>query len=96
MFLDTDEDASTGVPAVDLAGLPTQDVGAEFFLDLFGTHEADPFVLVVDALSFDVVAAVPVTFTGQTMAFDVPIEALGGDDGRIATAMVLGDFSAPH
>ena len=42
------------------------------------------------------VAAVPVTFTGQTMAFDIPLEALGGADGAINTAMVLGDFSAPN
>ncbi len=96
VFLDTDQDPSTGVPATDLAGLPTQDIGAEFFLDLFGTHDPDPVVLVVDAFSFEVVAAVPVTFTGQTMAFDIPIEALGGADGAINTAMVLGDFSAPN
>ncbi len=95
VFLDTDEDPSTGVPATDLAGLPTQDVGAEYFLDLFGTHDPNPVVAVVDALTFEVVAAVPVTFTGQTMAFDIPLEALGSDDGQIATAMVLGDFSAP-
>ena len=48
VFLDTDQDPSTGVPATDLAGLPTQDIGAEFFLDLFGTHDPDPVVLVVD------------------------------------------------
>ncbi len=96
VFLDTDEDPSTGVPASDLAGLPTQDIGAEYFLDLFLTHDADPVVLVVDTATFEVVAAVPVTFTGQTMAYDIPIEALGHDDGRIATAMVLGDSSAPH
>ena len=49
----------------------------EYFLDLFGTHDPNPVVAVVDALTFEVVAAVPVTFTGQTMAFDIPLEALG-------------------
>ena len=29
------------------------------------------------------------------MSFDIPLEALGGDDGTIDTAMVLGDFIAP-
>ena len=95
VFLDVDEDPSTGVPATDVLGLPTQDVGVEYLLDLFETHGPDPVVLVTDALTFEVVAAVPVTFTGQSMAFDVPLEALGGDDGRIATAMVLGDFNGP-
>jgi subtilisin family serine protease len=96
VFLDTDEDPSTGVPATDLAGLPTQDIGAEYFLDLFLTHDSDPVVLIVDTSTFEVVAAVPVSFAGQSMLFDLPIEALGNDDGNIATAMVLGDFNAPY
>ena len=29
------------------------------------------------------------------MLFDLPLEALGDDDGNIATAMVLGDFNVP-
>ena len=46
VFLDVDEDPSTGVPATDVLGLPTQDVGVEYFLDLFETHGPDPVVLV--------------------------------------------------
>jgi subtilisin family serine protease len=95
IFLDIDEDPTTGVPAPDVAGLETQDVGMEYFLDLFSTHDAEPVALVVDALAFEIVAAVPVTFDGQSMVVDIPLEALGGDDGRIATAMVLGDFQSP-
>ena len=49
VFLDVDEDPSTGVPATDVLGLPTQDVGVEYLLDLFETHGPDPVVLVTDA-----------------------------------------------
>ena len=47
VFLDTDQNPHTGVPAPDFAGLPTQDVGVDYFLDLFGTHDPDPVVYVV-------------------------------------------------
>ncbi len=77
------------------AGLPTQDVGVDYFLDLFGTHDPDPVVYVVSTETFEVTATVPAFFDGQTMSFDIPLEALGGDDGTIDTAMVLGDFFAP-
>ena len=95
VFLDTDQDPTTGVPATEISGLPTQDVGIDYFLDLFATHDTEPVVYVVDASTFEIVVGVPVTFSGQSMLFDVPLEALGGDDGSIDTAMVLGDFNVP-
>ena len=45
VFLDVDQDPETGEPAEFFAGLPTQDVGLEYFVDLFLTHEPDPVVL---------------------------------------------------
>jgi hypothetical protein len=42
-----------------------------------------------------VTAAVPVTFADQTEEIIVPLEALGGDDGNINVATVLGDFFQP-
>ncbi len=67
----------------------------EYLLDLFGSHDPDPVVYVVDATTFDITAAVPVTFVGQTMRFDIPLAAIGDDDGSVTTAMVLGDADAP-
>ena len=95
VFLDIDEDPTTGIPADAAAGKPTQDVGIEYLVDLFSIQEPDPVAYIVDAETFELVAAVPVTFDGQSVLFDIPLEAIGGDDGSIATAMVLGDFSAP-
>jgi subtilisin family serine protease len=94
VFLDTDQDTSTGVPPDSFFGLPTQDLGVDYFADLFGIHESEPFVAIVSTLTFEAVAIVPVTIDGQTISFDVPYAAVA-DDGVMNTAMVLGDFSQP-
>lgn len=95
VFLDTDQDPSTGLPAEGFNGLPTQDVGMEYFVDLFFVHDPDPVVLIVDAFAFEVVAITPARVGEGTLGFDVPLEAIGADDGFINTAMVLGDFFQP-
>ena len=95
VFLDVDQDPTTGIPAEGMAGLETQDVGMEYFVDLFAIHEPDPVVLIVDAFAFEVVAVTPARLEGQTLGFDVPLDAIGGDDGFVNTAMVIGDFSQP-
>ena len=91
VFLDTDQDASTGLPPEQLFGKPTQDIGVDYFADLFSIHDPDPVVSIIDASDFELVAAVPVGIEGQTVTFNVPLDAVGGDDGFIDTAMVLGD-----
>ena len=94
VFLDTDQDPTTGLPAEAIAGLPTQDVGMEYFIDLFAIHEPDPIIFIVNVETFDAVA-VPASVEGQSLIFDIPLDAIGGDDGNINTAMVLGDFFQP-
>jgi subtilisin family serine protease len=93
VFLDTDQDSSTGLPAEELNGLPTQDVGMEYFVDLFLVPEG--FVLIVDAELFEIVAEVPVEFFEDSYRFDIPLEAIGGDDGAMNVALVIGDFDQP-
>ena len=95
VFLDVDQDPETGFPAEFFAGLPTQDVGLEYFVDLFLTHEADPVVLIVNAETFEIAAETPARVDGDTIGFDVPLEAIGGDDGFVNTALVTGDFFQP-
>ncbi len=56
VFLDVDQDPSTGLPAEAVFGLPTQDVGMEYFVDLFGIHEPEPVVFIVNVETFDAVA----------------------------------------
>ncbi len=95
VFLDIDQNPDTGVPAEALSGLPTQDVGMEYFIDLFGIHDPEPVIFIVDVETFEAVA-VPATVDGQSLIFDIPLDAIGGDDGNINTAMVLGDFNFPY
>ncbi|MBA2489140.1 MAG: carboxypeptidase regulatory-like domain-containing protein, partial [Chloroflexi bacterium] len=94
VFFDTDQDESTGLPPEDLFGSPEQDIGFDYFADLFFIHDPDPVVLIVSA-DFELVAVVPAIIGGGLVAFDVPLEALGADDGSVDVAMILGDFNAP-
>lgn len=93
VFLDTDQDTSTGFPPEDFFGKPTQDLGVDYFADMFFVSEG--FVWIVDAETFEIVAEVPVTVEANTVSFDIPLEAIGGDDGSINVGMVLGDFFQP-
>ena len=93
VFFDVDQDPNTGLPAEALAGLPTQDVGVEVFADMF--EALNGTVLLVDALSFEVIAEVPSEVEGSSVRFDAPLELLGDDDGFVNVAMVLGDFFEP-
>jgi subtilisin family serine protease len=95
VFFDTDQDPTTGLPPEEFAGLPTQDIGVEYFADLFSIHDPTPVVLVWDANTFELVAEVPVTVEGSSVSFAVPLEALGNDDGNVDVASVIGDFFEP-
>jgi subtilisin family serine protease len=81
VMLDTDGDATTGLSPEDLFGLPTQDIGVDYWGELFNLHDSEPFVPIYNT-SFELVAEVPATIDGQTISFSVPLEALGGDDGE--------------
>ena len=90
LFLDTDQDPATGLPPDALGGLPTQDVGLEYFVDLWPAAEG--FAYVVDTESFNVVAEIAVETIGQTLRFDIPLEVLG-DDGSMNVAVFAADWN---
>ncbi len=90
VYFDTDQDQTTGFPPEWLFGLPTQDLGVDYFADLFYLQEPEPFVLIWDS-NFELVAEVPARIEGQSVLFDVPLEALGGDDGFVNVDMIAGD-----
>lgn len=94
VFLDTDQDPTTGLPAEALSGLPTQDVGMEYFVDLF---DAGPLgvAYLVDANTFDFIAELPVEKLGSTLRLDIPLTLMGDEEGAMAMAMVAGDFEQP-
>ena len=82
-------------PPEEFAGLPEQDIGLDYFADLFSIHDPDdPVVLVWDA-NFELVAEVPASIEGQTLSFAIPLTALGNDDGTVDVASVIGDFFEP-
>lgn len=91
VMLDTDQNASTGLDPEDLAGSPGQDIGVDYFAELFSIHDPDPVVPIFDS-SFNFVAAVPAVIDGQTVSFSVPLAALGDDDGTVDVVMNTGDF----
>ncbi len=93
MLFDTDQNPATGAPPEVFFGLPTQDVGVEYFADLF----ALPFegvVYIVDAEVFDIVAVVPAEIVGQSILFDIPLDAIA-DDGVVDVVGILGDAFQP-
>jgi len=93
VFIDTDQNPSTGLPAEGYFGLPTQDVGMEYVVDLFGAP--DGFGYVIDANTFELVGEIAVETVGQSYRFDVPLFMLGFDDGSVNIDMVMGDFNEP-
>jgi subtilisin family serine protease len=95
VFLDTDQDPSTGDPPDFWYGQPGQDVGIEYVVDLFGLQESDPVVYLVDVATYDIVASAPATVGERTVSFDLPLEAMGKDDGFINTALVVGNLNEP-
>jgi subtilisin family serine protease len=90
VYFDTDQNPSTGLPAEAFFGKPTQDIGMEYFADLFEANGKDPFVPIWNAKTFELVTVVPATVVDHTISFVMPLDALGGDDGSINTAMVVG------
>ena len=95
IYVDVDQNPDTGIPAPFLAGLPTQDVGAEYLIGLFAVHDPDPFVFVLDLNTFDIVGIGPASVDGNTINFEVGLDAMGGDDGNMDVDFALGDFFQP-
>jgi subtilisin family serine protease len=95
IYVDIDQDPETGIPAEFLAGLPTQDVGAEYLIGLFEVHSADPIVYAIDLNTFDISGFGPAAVNGQTISFEIGLDALGGDDGNMDVDLVLGDQFQP-
>jgi subtilisin family serine protease len=95
IYVDVDQNPDTGIPAEFLAGLPTQDVGAEYLIGLFQVHDADPVVYAIDLNTFDTTGFGPASVDGHTINFELPLSALGNDDGNLDVDFALGDFFQP-
>ena len=95
--IDADQDGSTGdVPWVDfLTGVPSTGMGNEFYVDLFTYSAADGAADVVDDPAEVVTGRAPVSFTANAMTVRVPLALLGGDDGAVDVAAVVGTLDEP-
>jgi N-acetylneuraminic acid mutarotase len=91
IHLDTDQNPATGLPPTDLSGLPTQDIGFDYYLSLFNSPTS---VDIFDANGIYIASVIP-TLTTDALEFTIPLSALGNDDGLIDVTMVLGDFFGP-
>ena len=81
VYFDTDQFPSTGLPAEGLSASPARTSG--WSTSLTSSRPADGFVPIWNADTFDLVAEAPASVIDHTIAFDIPLEALGGDDGLI-------------
>lgn len=95
--LDTDENGSTGLAALQNGfspPLPSVGIGVDYYVDI-GSEEFHPGFVDVISSAFVITAIVPVVFTSDTIAVDVPLSALGGDDGSMRFALLAGSFFQP-
>ncbi len=95
--IDADQDGLTGDgPWTDfLTGSNATGLGNEFYVDLFSYSAADGAVDVVDDPTEIVTGRAPVSFTSMTMTVEIPLSLLGGDDGAVNTAAVVGTVDEP-
>ncbi len=87
---DTDQDPTTGMTSnVDGNSPYTTGLGVDYFVDLFDYSSATGDTSVYDDTLTEVGRA-PVSFTSNSFTVRVPLALLGGDDGIMNTATVLG------
>ncbi len=93
LHLDTDRDASTGRPPASLLGKGAQDVGFDYYLNLFPM----PWAREIDLWRADgqYVGTVSGRWGEDTLEWGLPLAWLGSVDGVMDVTMVLGDQDSP-
>jgi hypothetical protein len=93
---DTDQDSATGVVSTVDEFRPNSastGMGVDYSLDL-SRYELDSTVAVVDSLG-TVMGQVRPVFSGKHIAVRIPFALLGGDDGNLAAAAIVGTLASP-
>ena len=93
VLIDADQDPTTGVPGEEFFGLPEQEIGAEYLIDLFAVGEG--VVFLVDLITFELIAEGPANVDGTTVEFAVPTGAFVAPTGTMNVAGVIGNFFGP-
>jgi hypothetical protein len=85
--LDTDQNPATGVGANTDSFCPAPSgLGIEYYVDTTGA--------VIDP-SVGIVGAAPMTYTTNSVSAQIPLALLGGDDGIVDVATVIGNVAEP-
>ncbi len=90
--LDIDNDANTGSRPRSNSFGASANLGVDFEINLF---TATASTVTVEAVSGGATAAVPASFSGNTLVIRIPLLALGNDDGRFAMVGLLGTVDRP-
>lgn len=89
--LDTDQNGATGSGANVAFNCPAPPfLGVDYFVSLFGSGN------VVDANTMASLGMPTVMANGNTLSVQIPLALLGGDDGLVNTAAVIGDAVGPN
>jgi hypothetical protein len=94
---DTDETVVTGIPSANsflCPSLPPSASGVDFFIPLFFRNVAGNYD-VYETTSFTDVGDATPTLAGDVLTINVPLTALGGDDGITDMSSVQGDDVGP-
>jgi hypothetical protein len=96
--LDTDEDATTGLPSANSFFCPSSPLsasGVDFFIFLFFRNTAGNYDIYKTTPGFTDVGDATPTLAGNVLTISVPLSALGGDDGITYLSSVQGDDVGP-
>lgn len=97
-FIDIDVDSNPGTGAqanIDTIGgtFGSTGLSIEYYLDLFTEASNTGFVTLKDPINVMNTTQVPITYGAASARIVVPLSALGGDDGLVNYAVVVGDFA---
>jgi hypothetical protein len=94
--LDVDQDPATGLaPAVDtFCPITPAGLGIEYVVELVTYSATTADVGILDA-SLTEIGRAPMTFGTSSVTIEIPLAVLGGDDGFVHTAAVVGPLLEP-
>lgn len=94
---DTDQDSTTGVSSIvddNRPGVGSTGMGVDYWIDLANFNSIDSTVNVVSA-SLSITGTVRPTFNGASITARIPRSLLGGDDGFLNAAAIVGTVIEP-
>jgi hypothetical protein len=90
LYIDVDQDSASGSDGAFTN--PEQQIGAEYAVDFFALEDS---IVVVREIGAEEATSVPAQVDSATVQFAVPLEDLGGDDGNVDVAGVVGNAQNP-